>query len=130
LIPSWNQGNFHNPLIKIHPKEHLSMACMYILECADGSYYVGSTTNLERRLWEHQEGIGSKYTSTRLPVKLVFAAEFESIKEAYFWEKRVQGWSRAKRQALIRGEVELLPGLAKKNFTKYRERHPKKVAKE
>jgi putative endonuclease len=96
---------------------------MYILECSDASYYVGSTTNLNLRIQEHNDGIGSKYTASRRPVKLVFVAEFDSIAEAYVMEKRVQGWSRAKREALIRGNYDALPVLARKDFTKYREKH-------
>ena len=98
------------------------MAWMYILQCSDGSYYVGSTVNLERRLWEHNEGLGAKYTARRLPVKLVFAAEFDSIAEAYALEKQVQGWGREKREALIRGDYDALPDLARKDFASYRAR--------
>jgi putative endonuclease len=98
------------------------MAWMYILECADGSYYVGSTVDLERRVCEHHEGLGARYTVRRRPVKLVYAAEFESIAEAFVWEKRVQRWSRAKREALIRGDYEALPALARKDFAAYRAR--------
>ena len=94
------------------------MAWMYILECADGSYYVGSTKNLEQRLFQHQEGIGAKYTSRRLPVKLVYSEEYSRVSEAYAREKQVQNWSRAKREALIKGTPELLPALAKKKFEK------------
>ena len=101
------------------------MAWMYILECADGSYYVGSTTDLERRLWEHNEGIGSKYTARRRPVKLAYAAEFPTIGEAYEKEKQVHGWGRAKREALIRGDYDALPALARKDFEKYRVRRGK-----
>ncbi len=96
------------------------MAWMYILECADGSYYVGSTKDLERRIWEHNEGIGAKYTARRRPVKLMYAAECDSIAEAYEREKQVQGWRRAKREALIRGDYDALPELARKDFEKYR----------
>ena len=92
------------------------MPCMYILQCADGSYYVGSTWNLEKRLWEHNQGLGPKSTARRLPVKLVFSEEFESIADAYQREKQVQGWGRAKREALIRREYEALPELARKDF--------------
>ena len=88
------------------------MAWMYILRCGDGSYYVGSTKNLDARLWMHQAGRGAEYTKRRLPVELAFAAEFESVAEAFGLEKRVQGWSRAKREALIRGDFAALPGLA------------------
>ena len=87
------------------------MAWVYILECADGSYYVGSTRNLEGRFWQHQQGLGAEYTKRRLPVKLVFSSYFERVDDAYGVEKRVQGWSRAKREALIRGDYEALPGI-------------------
>jgi len=92
------------------------MAWMYILQCSDGSYYVGSTTDLERRLFEHEAGEGAKYTKCRRPVTLVYSQEFDSIAEAFYWEKQVQGWGRSKREALIRGERQLLPGLARKYF--------------
>jgi putative endonuclease len=90
------------------------MAFTYIVECSDGSYYVGSAHDLEHRLWQHNhsELEGAAYTRRRRPVVLVWSAEFEHIGEAYAFEKRVQGWSRAKREALIRGEWEALPGLA------------------
>ena len=91
---------------------------MYILECADGSYYVGSTRNLDRRIAEHQQGLGAKYTLGRLPVKLVYGEEYDRIADAYAREKQVQGWRRAKREALIYGDPELLPELAKKIFDK------------
>jgi putative endonuclease len=94
------------------------MAWMYILECADGSYYVGSTRDLEQRILQHRSGAGAQYTSNRLPVKLVYSEEFERISEAFAREKQVQNWSRAKREALIEGKQELLPGLAKKDFSK------------
>jgi putative endonuclease len=100
------------------------MAWMYMLECADRSYYVGSTINLERRLWEHNQGTGAKYTSRRLPVHLVFASEFSSIEEAYTIEKQVQGWGRAKREALIRGDYEALPSLSRKDFKKRKDGSP------
>jgi putative endonuclease len=96
----------------------VSMPWMYILECADGSYYVGSTKDLERRITEHQEGLGAKYTSRRLPVKLVYDEEYDRVVDAYYREKQVQGWTRAKREALIKGEYEALPALAKKKFVK------------
>ena len=90
------------------------MAWMYILECADGSYYVGSTTDLEARLHQHQIGEGAAYTRRprRRPVTLVFSAEFENVAEAFAAEKQVQGWSRAKREALITGRTDALPALA------------------
>jgi len=89
------------------------MAWVYILECRDGSYYVGSTTSLDDRVEQHRQGTGSVYTRRRRPVTLVWAAEFDRIDEAYVMEKRVQGWSRAKRQALIEGRWHDLPALAR-----------------
>lgn len=94
------------------------MAWMYILECIDGSYYTGSTKDLERRLNEHQEGNGARYTARRLPVKLVYSEEYERVADAFYREKQVQGWRRAKKEALINGAPELLPALAKKIFDK------------
>lgn len=81
---------------------------MYILECADTSYYTGSTNNLELRLVQHQGGQGSNHTKTRLPVKLVYVEEFERIDQAFYREKQVQGWNRKKKEALINGFPEEL----------------------
>jgi putative endonuclease len=87
---------------------------VYILQCADSSYYVGSTWDLERRLAEHASGQGAAYTSWRLPVRLVFAEEYDRIDEAFAMEKRIQGWSRRKREALIAGRSGDLPGLSRR----------------
>lgn len=76
---------------------------MYILECADGSYYTGSTLNLEKRLWEHQNGEGANHTKKRLPVKLVYCEPYDRVEDAFNREKQIQGWSRRKKQALIEG---------------------------
>jgi putative endonuclease len=85
---------------------------MYILECADGSYYTGSTWNLERRLWEHQNGLGANHTARNLPVKLVYCEETDRIDDAFYREKQVQGWSRKKKEALIKGKMNQLHQLA------------------
>jgi len=85
---------------------------MYILECVDGSYYTGSTNNLESRLAQHQAGEGANHTKKRLPVKLAYFEEFLRIDEAFYREKQVQGWSRKKKEALINGNSNLLPTLA------------------
>ena len=92
------------------------MPHVYILRCSDGSFYVGSTRDLPRRLAEHSGGAGAAYTRRRLPVALVFQQEFDRIDEAYAVEKQVQNWSRAKRLALIKGRMDLLPELARKRF--------------
>jgi putative endonuclease len=91
---------------------------MYILECSDGSYYVGSAMDLEQRVMQHQQGEGAKYTARRLPIKLVYAEEFLRIDDAFRREKQVQGWSRAKRESLIRGDFEALPRLSTKKSKK------------
>ncbi|HNY31331.1 MAG TPA: GIY-YIG nuclease family protein [Fibrobacteria bacterium] len=74
---------------------------MYILECADGSYYTGSTWDLGRRLWEHQNGMGANHTAKRLPVQLVHCEEYDRVDDAFRREKQVQGWTHAKKKALI-----------------------------
>ncbi len=89
---------------------------MYILKCADGSFYTGSTTNLEWRLYQHEIGKGSEYTRKRLPIELVYYEKFERIDEAYAREKQIQKWSRGKKEALIKGKFGTLKKLAKKNF--------------
>lgn len=89
---------------------------MYILQCSDGTYYTGSTKDLERRLEQHQAGEGADHTKSRLPVELVYYEEYDRIDEAFYREKQVQGWSRRKKEALISGQFEKLPSLAKKVF--------------
>ena len=69
---------------------------MYILECANGSYYTGSTKNIELRLRQHQSGRGANFTLKHLPVELVYYEEFKRIDEAFYREKQIQGWSRKK----------------------------------
>ncbi len=91
---------------------------MYILECADGSYYTGSTNDLECRLEQHQNGEGANHTKKRLPVKLVYFEEFQRIDDAFYREKQVQGWNRKKKEALINGFQEKLPELSK-NYTQF-----------
>ena len=90
----------------------MTTAYTYILECANGQYYVGSTTDLEKRLMEHQAGMGGKFTSKHLPVKLVYKEEYMSISQAFQRERQLHGWSRAKKEALINGQFEKLPELS------------------
>ena len=91
------------------------MAHTYMLRCADDTYYVGSTIDLERRLWQHNnDPEGPVYTRRRRPVRLVWAAEFESVEQAYLYEKQIQGWNRRKREALIRGDFDALPDLSRR----------------
>lgn len=88
---------------------------MYILKCADDSYYTGSTIDLERRVAQHQAGEGANHTKSRLPVVLVYYEEYDRIDEAFYREKQVQGWTRKKKEALIQGNTETLHLLARCN---------------
>jgi predicted GIY-YIG superfamily endonuclease len=85
----------------------------YMLHCADRSFYVGSTDDLTRRHAEHERGLVPGYTSTRLPVTLVWSEEFATRDEAKAAEHRIKGWSRAKKLALIRGDWARISALAK-----------------
>ncbi|MDK2982286.1 MAG: putative endonuclease [Chloroflexota bacterium] len=89
------------------------MAYTYILKCADGTFYIGSTRNLEKRVWDHQNRQGGKYTRKRLPVELVYCEEHQHIGEAYQREKQIQGWSHKKKQALISGDLNQLIDFSK-----------------
>jgi predicted GIY-YIG superfamily endonuclease len=86
---------------------------LYILRCRDSSYYVGHTDDLEKRVAEHQAGTYLGYTSARRPIALVYAAEFPTRQEALDREQQLKGWSRAKKEALISGDWEQFPTLAK-----------------
>jgi predicted GIY-YIG superfamily endonuclease len=92
----------------------LSKVWVYILRCADGSYYTGQTINLEKRLAEHQAGEGGEWTRYRLPVDLVFSHEMPDEDSAFLAERQIKGWSRAKKEALIGGNWNMLQSLAKK----------------
>lgn len=87
---------------------------VYILRCVDNSYYTGHTDNLEKRIAEHQVGEVEGYTSTRLPVVLVFSEEFSSREEALVCERKIKGWSRKKKEALIRKDWSEVSRLARK----------------
>jgi len=88
-------------------------AFLYILECADGSYYCGTARDgLERRLGEHNAGHYGGYTATRRPVKLVYSEWFARITDAIAAERQIKGWSRVKKEALIRGDFRALRVLA------------------
>jgi len=91
-------------------------AWTYILRCADGSYYTGCSTNLDQRYGEHQAGLNCGYTSTRRPIVMVWADEFQSIHDAIDAELQIKRWSRAKKEALIRGDYDALPHLSKRGF--------------
>jgi putative endonuclease len=92
---------------------------VYILECADGSYYVGSHrgTDLQDRVNDHNQGVFPKsYTHRRRPVKLLWNEWFESFEDMIACERQIKGWSRLKKEALIRGDYSDLPQLSKTGF--------------
>ena len=91
----------------------MNSAYTYILECANGQYYVGSTNDLERRLREHQEGLGGRFTKAHLPVKLVYTEQYQTVEQAFYRERQIHGWSRAKKEALIKGDIDKLKELGK-----------------
>jgi len=94
-------------------------AFVYILRCSDGSFYVGSARgSLEHRIAEHQAGTIEGYTKGRRPVVLAFVQEFDRITDAITAERQIKGWSRAKKEALIAGDLEKLRDLAR-NYTQY-----------
>ncbi len=88
----------------------------YILLCSDDSYYTGSTKDISIRLEQHQNGEGAKHTARRLPVHLLYYEEYDRIDHAFYREKQIQGWSRKKKETLMRGAHYLLSNLAKKTF--------------
>lgn len=99
------------------------MPYVYILECCDGSFYTGSTWNLEKRLWEHQNKLGANYTKKRLPITLVYYEYDERIENVYSREKQIQGWSRRKKQALIEeNHVRLME--FSRNYAQYKSANP------
>jgi len=86
---------------------------VYILLCSDGSYYTGITNDMERRMYEHENGINPEsYTHKRRPVRLVFHEMFTDVNQAIAFEKQVKGWKRAKKEAIINGKWEALPDLS------------------
>ncbi len=90
---------------------------VYILLCSDGSYYTGITSNLSERLIQHNSGkFKNSYTFKRKPVYLKFYCEFANAGLAITTEKQIKKWSRDKKEALINGEYDKLPNLAKKKF--------------
>jgi putative endonuclease len=90
-------------------------AFLYIVRCSDGSYYSGTARDgLEKRIAEHNSGTFGGYTATRRPVTLVFSQWFDRIVDAIAAERQIKGWSRAKKEALIRGDFDQLKILAQR----------------
>ena len=99
------------------PKEYF----VYILRCRDGSYYTGVTSTLENRLREHHEGKHPEsYTFSKRPLKLVHVESFREVSDAISAEKQIKGWSRKKKEALMKGDFDLLQELSKRQSPFFR----------
>ena len=95
---------------------------VYILRCSDDSYYTGITNDLKKRFAEHQLGYKKdSYTHKRRPLTLEFYQEFNDVLQAIYFEKKIKGWTRAKKQALIKGDFDMLQILSEcRNATHYK----------
>ena len=83
------------------------------MQCSDNSYYTGVTNNIDRRITEHNNSMDkTSYTYSRRPVKLIYKETFQNPNDAITWEKRIKGWSRKKKEALIKGDFEELKKLS------------------
>ena len=89
------------------------MFTTYILLCGNDEYYVGSTEDIRRRLHEHQTKNGGRFTKLHQPVKLVYTEEYDTYHQAFKRERQLHGWSRAKKEALIAGDIKKLKELSK-----------------
>jgi len=85
---------------------------LYILKCGDGSYYIGHTDDIDKRLNEHLQGAGSAYTRRRQPVEVIYAEAFMNRCDAFEAERRLKGWSRKKKEAFMRGDWETIKKLS------------------
>jgi putative endonuclease len=100
-------------------------AYLYILRCCDGSFYIGTTrSSLEIRIAQHNAGTFPGYTQSRRPVELVFSQWFDRVTDAIESERKLKGWSRAKKQAFIRGDITSLQQLSKRKSPHGSKRSP------
>jgi len=99
----------------------MSEPWVYILLCSDGTYYTGSTVDLDNRIEEHHAGVFDGYTAARRPVKLIWSDDFPDRDQAFDAERQIKGWSKEKKEALMNGDFALLHWLAEcKNKTHFR----------
>jgi putative endonuclease len=101
------------------PQDDHEMPWVYILLCADDSFYVGSARDLESRLQQHAVGVADAYTKTRRPLQLAWAQECEHMEDAYVLEQKIKGWRREKKLALINGRYGDLPRLSRSGSHKH-----------
>src|SRR3989344_7079668 len=86
---------------------------VYLIKCSDGTYYTGVTNDVDRRFYEHNEGIDKRsYTFKRRPLTLVYVEEYTDIEQAIEREKQIKKWSQEKKEALVQKNFDKLPGLA------------------
>ncbi len=90
---------------------------VYIIRCADGSYYIGSTRDLEKRLRAHEEGRAATYTARRRPLKLAYSEKHGNMEAARQRELQIKRWTRKKKEALISGNMGSLKSLGKKGLS-------------
>ena len=101
---------------------------VYILLCSDGTYYTGCTTHLEACILQHHEGTFKGYTSERRPLKLIWSYEFSHLDDAILWERKIKGWSRKKKEALMAGRFDLIADLAQsKEMKERKKRRPRSI---
>ena len=91
------------------------MAYIYILRCENDDLYVGSTIDINDRVVRHKSGRGAVYTKHHQPEELIYTEEYDTYQEAFKRERQIKGWSRAKKEALIAGDIEKLKQLSKSN---------------
>ena len=90
------------------------MFWVYILRCADGTLYVGHTTDISRRERDHNEGRGGRHTASRRPVRLLYTEPHDTLETACARERQLKRWTTAKKEALIAGDVKKLKRLAER----------------
>jgi predicted GIY-YIG superfamily endonuclease len=91
---------------------------VYILKCSDESFYVGHTDELEKRIAEHETGATEGYTKSRRPVTIIYTADFSTREDALSFERQIKGWSRKKKEALIKGDWDEVKRLARNRSVK------------
>jgi predicted GIY-YIG superfamily endonuclease len=94
----------------------------YMLRCSDGHYYVGQTDDIDRRIAEHQSGAFKGYSWKRRPVTLVWSESFQTRDQAKSAEAKIKGWSRAKKEALIASDWNLVSKLAQSRQTEIKKK--------
>ena len=104
------------------------MAFCYILRCVDGSYYVGSTDDLDARLVKHRDGSASGFTAARRPVALAYSEVLDSIEAARARERQLKGWTHAKQDALTQADAGRLKALSRSNSSNSSKSSPRPSA--